>query len=175
MEIRQIESQFAYNEWANGLLLSAASALDPQEQTRDLGSSHRSVLGTLFHIVYSEWDWVHFWQGKSWDEISREEPPESDFPSIALLLPQWAEIVTIQKAFVGSLSDAAIARQISYHDFRGELCEFSLGETLQHLLNHSSYHRGQVVTLLRQFGKTPPTTDFLVFLRERRGSGGWVT
>lgn len=168
MTVSEIESRFSYNEWANGLVLSAAADLQPEAQTRNLGSSHRSVLGTLFHIVFSEWDWVHFWQGKSWVEISREEPPESAFPDVAALQLEWAEIVTMQKAFVATLSEAAIGREISYHDFRGELCEFSLGQTLEHLLNHSSYHRGQVVTLLRQLGRTPPTTDYLEFLREHQ-------
>jgi uncharacterized damage-inducible protein DinB len=168
MSVSEIESRFSYNEWANGLVLSAAAALQPEEQTRNLGSSHRSVLGTLFHIVFSEWDWVHFWRGKSWVDISREEPPESAFPDVAALQLEWAEIVMIQKAFVATLSEAALRREISYHDFRGELCEFSLGQTIEHLLNHSSYHRGQVVTLLRQLGKTPPTTDYLEFLREHQ-------
>jgi uncharacterized damage-inducible protein DinB len=162
----QIQSQFAYNEWANGLLLSAACVLDPGEQARDLGSSHRSVLGTLFHIVYSEWDWVHFWRGKSWEEIAREEPSESAFSDVGALRREWAAIVTMQKAFVSTLTEASIASEVSYRDFRGEPCKFSLAETIQHLLNHSSYHRGQAVTLLRQLGKTPPATDYLVFLRE---------
>jgi uncharacterized damage-inducible protein DinB len=175
MTIHQIALQFAHNEWANGLLLSAANALEPEEQRRDLASSHRSVLGTLFHLVYSEWDWVHFWQGKTWEQIIREEPAEADVPTVALLQPQWAAIVQTQKDFLGSLSDAGIGHRISYKDFQGEAREFSLGETMLHLLNHSSYHRGQVVTLIRQLGKTPPTTDFLLFLQVHRDSHGWVT
>ena len=175
MTIPEIETQFAYNEWANGLLLSAAASLQPEEQTRNLGSSHRSVLGTLFHLVYSEWDWLHCWQGKSWKDIIREEPPESDFPNIAILQPHWVAIASGQKAFVATLTDPAINRQICFENFRGELWEFSLGQTIQHLLNHSAYHRGQVVTLLRQLGKTPPTTDFLVFLQKTKMSTGRVT
>ena len=50
--------------------------------------------------------------------------------------------------------------------FSGQRWEYALGHMMQHTANHSSYHRGQVVTLLRQLGKTPEATDFLVFLDE---------
>ena len=50
--------------------------------------------------------------------------------------------------------------------FSGQRWEYALGHMMQHTANHSSYHRGQVVTLFRQLGKTPEATDFLVFLDE---------
>lgn len=46
--------------------------------------------------------------------------------------------------------------------------EYALGELIQHLLNHSTYHRGQVALLLRQLGQSPPATDFRLFLTESR-------
>jgi len=38
----------------------------------------------------------------------------------------------------------------------------------RHAIDHSSYHRGQLVTLLRQVGATPPATGLIVFYRERQ-------
>lgn len=168
MTIEEIEMQFAYNEWANGLLLLAAESLPADMQNRDLGASHRSLLGTLFHIVFCEWDWLHFWRGKTWSDIAADEPPETDFPDVATLRPQWTAIVEGQKAFLAELTSEAISKRISYQDFRGQWVEFSLWETIQHLISHSAYHRGQVVTILRQLGQTPPTSDFLLFVQEKR-------
>jgi DinB family protein len=61
-----------------------------------------------------------------------------------------------------------ISRRVSYENLQGVHWEYSLAETMQHVVNHSSYHRGQVVVLLRQLGQTPPATDFLVFFDEQR-------
>jgi uncharacterized damage-inducible protein DinB len=71
-----------------------------------------------------------------------------------------------QQAFLKSLTDELLEKCVSYENLQGERWEYSLAHMMQHLVNHSSYHRGQVVTLLRQLGQTPPTTDFLVFIDE---------
>ena len=66
----------------------------------------------------------------------------------------------------GSLTDAQLHGQISYENLQGQRWTYPLVHAMQHVVNHSSYHRGQIVTLLRQLGHTPPPTDFLVFLDE---------
>jgi uncharacterized damage-inducible protein DinB len=65
-----------------------------------------------------------------------------------------------------TLTDDRVKARISYENARGERWEYSLGHMMQHIVNHSTYHRGQVVTLLRQLGQTPPPTDFLVYFDE---------
>jgi uncharacterized damage-inducible protein DinB len=67
-----------------------------------------------------------------------------------------------------SLTDELLIRRVSYENLEGVRWEYSLAEMMQHLANHSSYHRGQIAVLLRQLGQTPPATDFLVFLDEQR-------
>ena len=60
----------------------------------------------------------------------------------------------------------ALLGRIPYENLRGQRFEYALGHMMQHVVNHSSYHRGQVVTLLRQLGRTPPNTDFLEYFDE---------
>ena len=57
-----------------------------------------------------------------------------------------------------------MARAVSYVNVKGETWTYRLEEMLVHLVNHSTYHRGQVATMLRQLGKTPEPTDYLLFL-----------
>jgi len=166
MNIDQLRTRFAYNKWANERLLNAAAHVTAEEFTRVLGASHGSIRGTLVHIVLGEWDWLRLWLGDSWREIAQKEPPPEAFPDVATLLSEWATITRDHQAFINSLTDEALNAVFSFESFQTEQQKFLLADTVQHVLNHSSYHRGQVVTLLRQLGHAPPGTDFLTFLLE---------
>jgi uncharacterized damage-inducible protein DinB len=148
---------FAFNRWANRRLLDATRPVVPEDFSRDLGSSFESIGGTLLHIMAGEWRWLQFWLGRSYD---RQFQPE-DYPSVAALEAGWATVWSEQEPFVAGLTEERLR---STSIVRG--AERPLSDTIQHLLNHSSYHRGQVVTLLRQVGYTPPAMDFLVYLGE---------
>lgn len=77
-----------------------------------------------------------------------------------------------QKEFVERLTDEDLRERVSYENQRGERWEYTRAHMMQHVVNHSSYHRGQIAVLLRQLGKGPIATDFLLFLDEagRKGS-----
>ena len=61
-----IQLLYEYDRWANGRVLQAASALSPEQFTRDLGGSFVSVRDTLVHIIRSEWGWLTYWKSTSW-------------------------------------------------------------------------------------------------------------
>lgn len=69
-----------------------------------------------------------------------------------------------QTGFIHQLVDEALETAITYTNTRGEQWTYPLGHMMQHLVNHSSYHRGQVTTMLRQLGAEAVATDFLVFI-----------
>ena len=83
------------------------------------------------------------------------------FPSVAALETSCDALAHDQKMFIEGLTDEAVRAPISFESRQGQQCEFSLAHMMQHVVNHSSYHRGQVVTLLRQLGQAPPGTDSL--------------
>ncbi len=152
---------FRYDRWANGRLLDAASGLSEEELKQPLRTSFVSVLGTLRHVLWSEWIWLSRWT---------PAPLRVDNPltcrDLADLKTCWAALESEQQAFLSTLCDSDFGRVVSYENPPGTKWSYTLGHMLQHVANHSTYHRGQVVTLLRQLGKTPPTTDFLVFFDE---------
>ncbi|MFY9554137.1 MAG: DinB family protein, partial [Blastocatellia bacterium] len=59
---------------------------------------------------------------------------------------------------------ASLGTVIAYTNTKGERWEYPLGRMMQHLANHSSYHRGQVTTMLRQLGAAVSPVDLLVFM-----------
>jgi uncharacterized damage-inducible protein DinB len=65
--------------------------------------------------------------------------------------------------FINSLAEDALTTKITYVNVKGETWTHALWQMLRHLVNHSTYHRGQVATMLRQLGAEPAATDFLLF------------
>jgi len=159
----EIERLFAYNRWANARSFEAASALSPEELGREVGGSFASVLGTLTHLVGAEWVWLERWHGRSPRAL-----PQS-FAGLAELRSRLAEVEAGQERLLSEMTSERLAGEISYINFKGERFTYPLADTLVHVVNHGTYHRGQVTTLLRQLGSSPLATDFLVFLDGKRG------
>jgi uncharacterized damage-inducible protein DinB len=162
---------YAYDRWANNRVLEAASALAPEQFTRDLGGSFSSVRDTLVHILAGEWVWLTLWKHPS---PTAEFLPElrkrrealfnpAAFPDLAAVKSKWAEIEHDQAGFVSALTDTDLEKMLPSRG--GEL---SLAHLMQHLANHSTYHRGQVSLMMRQLHAEPAATDFHVFLTESR-------
>jgi uncharacterized damage-inducible protein DinB len=74
-----------------------------------------------------------------------------------------------QKSVLDALTPERLGSKVTYVNFAGQTCTYTFGEAMVHLVNHGTYHRGQVATLLRQLGKKPLSTDYLLYLD---GSGG---
>ncbi|HEY0810552.1 MAG TPA: DinB family protein, partial [Longimicrobiales bacterium] len=75
---------------------------------------------------------------------------------------------TAQSSFIDNLTDIDLDRIVSYRNFKGESHANPLWQLLRHLVNHSTYHRGQVTTMLRQVGHEPVSTDLVLFYRQEK-------
>lgn len=159
MTLDEIRTLYAYNRWATRRLLEAAGRLSPAAFTRDLGTSHGSVRGTLVHTLWSEWVWLQRWRGTSPKQVFLEDR----FPDVGAIASHWDDLDRDRDDLIAQLTDEGLLARIAYDNLRGQRWEYPLVHMMQHVVNHSSYHRGQVVTLLRQLDQTPPATDFLVF------------
>lgn len=148
---------YEYNAWANRRVLEACGALSDEQFTRDLGSSFRSVRDTLVHIFGAEWIWLERWHGRSPMAL----PPAMEFHTLGSVRARWAELERDLMDFVAGVSVAGLDRVIEYRNTRGNQFAYPLRSMLQHLVNHGTYHRGQVATLLRQLGAQPRSTDLL--------------
>jgi uncharacterized damage-inducible protein DinB len=166
MDLSTIADLYRYNRWANRRVVQATAALAPDAFTAVLPSSYPSVRDTLVHVLWSEWIWLQRWKGES----PRTLFAPTAFPDAAALSSRWAELQAEQAEWLGSLSEERLAASVRYVNVQGQTWEYALWKQMLHVVNHSSYHRGQVATLLRQLGLQPPATDFLVFYDEAGGA-----
>ena len=153
-----------YTVWSNHAVVRAAATLTVEEFRRDLGSSHGGVRGTLTHMMGAEWIWLERWKGVS--------PPrmidEGEFPDVAALSRRWKAIEDHRDAWVRALRDKALGEPIRYKTTEGKAYEAPLWQLIQHVVNHSTYHRGQIATLFRLLGVKPVPTDMVLWDRKRR-------
>jgi uncharacterized damage-inducible protein DinB len=154
---------YEFDAWANHRVLDAAAALSEEQLTRDMGSSFRSVRDTLVHVMGAQWIWLERWNGRTPAGI----PDAKDFPTLASVRGRWAEVERDLLAYVRGLSAEDIATVREYKTLSSGVLRNPLWQALQHLINHGTYHRGQVTTMLRQLGASPVSTDLIVFYRER--------
>jgi uncharacterized damage-inducible protein DinB len=159
--VEEIRELFDYNRWARDRMMDAAATLASQDFVRDLGSSFPSVRDTLVHIMSAEWVWLNRWRGTSPTAM-----PEA-WRSLALetLRTQWSELDAAYAQFLAALRNEDLQRTIDYRNLAGQAGSATLLQMLRHVINHSTYHRGQLTTMLRQLGATPPGTDLIFYYR----------
>ncbi len=163
MNIEDVRLLYDFNAWANNRTLEACTALAPEQLTRDLGSSFKSVRDTLAHIYGAQWVWLERWHGR----VPSALPSAADFPDLETLRRRFAEIDRNLVDYVASLTGDDLQRVVSYKTTAGSAQAQPLWQMLQHLANHGTYHRGQIATLLRQLGSKATSTDLIGFYRER--------
>lgn len=162
MNKREAISLFAYDTWANDILFEAAAELDAESLVRDMSTSHESLLGAMVHIVGAEEIWLSRWKGSP---ISRLRPLE-EVPTLEAFSKWWRDIREERDRFLEALTDSDMERTLETTNLKGESFTHSLAEMFRHVVNHSSYHRGQMVSLLRALGQKPPSTDLIRFYRQ---------
>jgi uncharacterized damage-inducible protein DinB len=163
MTPQEMRALYDYNAWANHRSLDAASALTAEQFVKPMGSSFGSVRDTLGHIYGGEWVWLERFQGRSPSSL----PDTTQFKDIASLRERWNELEARLLGFVRGLTQTDLDRVFEYKTLKFGVYSNPLCESMQHLVNHGTYHRGQVTTLLRQLGAQPMATDLMHFYRER--------
>jgi uncharacterized damage-inducible protein DinB len=153
---------FEYTVWANHKILRAAATITVDDFKRDMKTSHGGVRGTLAHTMSAEWVWLERWKGVS----PKKMFDEGEFADIVALRDRWAVIEEHRESWLASLRPDAMAGAIRYRNLQGQELETVLWQMVQHTANHSTYHRGQVVTLLRQLGAKVASTDMIAWDRE---------
>ena len=152
-----------YCEWANARVFAAAEAAAPEHLETPVASSFPSIRATLGHIVVAEWVWLRRWLGESPTAL----PFWVTESSLSELKAHLDAVEAERAAYVEGLSDADLDRIVTYRLLSGESHADPLSGLIRHVVNHSTYHRGQVATQLRQLGRTPPNTDLVAYLHQR--------
>ena len=157
-----------YHYWARDRLLDAIDGLSDEQYTRNLGSSFKSVRDTLVHTYSAEWIWYSRWTGPS--PTAMLDPMA--FPDRDSVRRAWTEREEKVRVLVGGLDQQGLDRTLEYKMMNGEATQSVFWHMLQHVVNHATYHRGQITTMLRQLGAPAPQPQDLIRYYREKGDRG---
>jgi uncharacterized damage-inducible protein DinB len=164
--MKELLKQLAsYNIWANQKLTDLILSLPEEKQLADVPSSFNSLFKTLLHM----WDAESIW----WQRMKLQERvvrPSDNFQGsmqdvvsgLSQLNRQWEE-------WVGNASELSLEHVFQYYTDKKECVKMPISTMLTHVFNHGTYHRGQLVNMLRQLGIIKiPQTDFSLYSRSKK-------
>jgi uncharacterized damage-inducible protein DinB len=164
MNLHDLRTLLDYHYWARDRLLDAIDPLSPEQFNHDNGSSFKSIRETVVHTYAAEWAWHARWEGHSPTALLTSDA----FPDAPAIREAWRALETKMRAFVDDLGEEGITRVFDYTLLSGQAGSTPFWQMLQHVVNHASYHRGQVTTMLRQIGAQPgKSMDMIAFYRIR--------
>lgn len=163
MTLKDLDRLLKYNRWANDLVFDSVAKLTEEESKRDLKSSHHSIFGTLQHITGANKVWLDRWTGNPTATLKPEQLPDqlSALRSLADTIHQDME------KYFATYDEAKLQSTLTIKTMKGDEYTNTFEEMIQHLFNHSTFHRGQISGMLRQIDKAPPPLDLIRYLRSR--------
>ena len=164
MNHTDLQTLLDYHYWARDRMLAAVEALTPEQYTRDLGNSFKSVRDTVVHIYFADWIWHARWMGHSPLQGLNAE----NFPDVGAIRRAWSEHEPQMRSLLNGLGDPDVDRVYEYKNLAGQDFKSIFWHMFQHVVNHATYHRGQVTTMMRQLGAHPgKPQDLIAFYREQ--------
>lgn len=162
MTMKDVLQHFGFNEWANARTFGAIETLTPEEMTKNLGASFPTILGTAAHMAGAEWIWLRRWKG----ENPMAMPEWVSARAILDVRARLAAVEVERAVWLATLTDADLDRRVTFTAFNGKTHSQAFDPMFMHVVNHSTYHRGQIAAMMRQVGATPVGTDLIAYARE---------
>ena len=154
-----------YNAWANVLIFDAVAALPEGEASKPRRSVFRNMVHTLNHNYVIDRIFQGHLEGRDHGYAARNT---AEHPPLAELWRAQQELDRWYVATYDAMEDSRLNQTVSFTFVGGGEGVMTRGEILQHVVNHTSYHRGFVAQMMYDAGARPPTTDLTVFLRDAR-------
>ena len=159
-----LQQYAAYNIWANKKLFECINILSDEQIKKDIASSFPSIYKTVAHMWVAEDAW---WQRLKLVEQMDMAVMHYD-GGFAEMLKKSGQRSEEWLLWVNKATEVQLTHVFAYQNSKKEQFKQPVYEMLMHLFNHGTYHRGQLVTILRQLGvEKIPATDFVLFGRKR--------
>lgn len=152
-----------YNLWANTRLCRVIENLEPELWNKELISSFKTIRLTLLHIWDAEQVWYLRLNGKSVNAWPSTGFTGANEELIKQLLSQSELFIE----YTDRADEELLAGRCTFNDMKGNSHSIKICDIIQHCMNHSTFHRGQLVTMLRELGMEKLTqTDYIAYIRE---------
>jgi uncharacterized damage-inducible protein DinB len=149
-----------YSAWGTRRVLDVCASLTAEQLDRNLGASHASILRTFRHIHDGERVWLRRLVVGGTKHLPSDLAPEHSFE---FLMQSWPELWRGYYDWLESASDADLTEELSTVLPDGEDFSVPRWQIVLHAINHSTFHRGQIVSMLRVLGVQPPNTDLTCY------------
>ena len=163
MNISDIELFYDYNCWVNQLLLNKASELSPEQLIQPTSFSWGNLQGTLVHILDSEYVWRNLC---TYNRFTGRLTDGEEFPTLESIANYWKKEEKEMYAYLNTLQDSDMENIVRYEVEEG-VRERVLWHCLVHMINHGTQHRGECAAMLTDFGQSPGSIDFSLYMNIR--------
>jgi len=167
-----VRTYVEYTHWANATILAACKTSSSAALEASMGASHGSLLDTMRHTYLSDVAWR--------DRLLRGElPPLLDMAQpeqyagasldfqISDLEDHWPKITSSLMEWLDGISDSELEQVMPCQLPSGERLNLTRAEILLHDMNHGTVHRGQMLSMLRAAGISPPNIDVFSYYMRR--------
>jgi uncharacterized damage-inducible protein DinB len=152
-------SLYAYNEWANARTIETLRAVSVDAYTREQGGGWPSPRATFVHIAGATDAWAERLAGRDATRL----PSETDLPALEDAVVVLLAAQQKHRAHLASLTPERLATLFAWKNLKGETRTVPYLVVLRHVVNHSTYHRGQISAMVRRLGLKPLSTDMVVW------------
>jgi uncharacterized damage-inducible protein DinB len=159
-----LQSYASYNFWAHQSITDVILNMDENLHQQIVKSSFPNLYATVLHI----WDAESIW----WQRMKGLEhlvvPSQQFNPAMKEAVNGLLHQSSLWKDWANQSSEDELRKELDYKNLKGLSYRSTTWQVVQHVFNHGTYHRGQLVTMMRELGETEiPATDFIVWCRKQ--------
>lgn len=157
-----IHKHLTFNTWATTQLANVLREVDDEIYFHENKSSFSSIAKTILHMWGAQVVWLTRMKGESLRGFPVSDYADDKLKTLGQLVTSAEEL----EAFIASKDAAFLSSEYAYKNLKGDPFTDPVEDTLFHVVNHSTYHRGQIITMLREAGVTKVvSTDLIHYLR----------
>ena len=150
-------SLYAYNSWANARVLATLAAMPDADYVKEQGGGWPSLRATFVHIAGATDAWAERFAGRETTRLATvEELPRLEDAARLLLAAEEKHRVLLP-----TYTPERLAGPFTWKNLKGESKTARFGIVVRHVVNHQTYHRGQIAAMARRLGHAPKSTDMV--------------
>lgn len=153
---------FEYVRWCDHRHLDACRSVPAENYLHDYGFSFRTVHDTLVHMLAAQVVWLRRWEGESPQRMLNR----TDLPDLESVRMQWGGVHAQFGDFLHRQSQQTLAQKLEWTTADGRFITLPLGHLVVHCLDHATFHRGQLNSLITLAGGKPPRVMYYNYLLE---------
>ena len=163
MNLAYLQTLLDYHYWARDIVLDAVTVLPREKFTETVESSFKSLRDTVAHMYAADFVWYARWMGRAPQGLIAYD----QFPDPTSIRTAWKDLEMEVRQFVTNRGEAGVTELFDYTLLSGAPDTAPFWQMLVHVVNHGSYHRGQLASKLKRLGAEPAGTDLVVWALEQ--------